>query len=152
MGNIKLWGPATWLFFHTLVECIKDEHYDTTYTTLFDFIKQISVLLPCQKCSQHAGAYLKNIRADQLQTREQFRLMLFQFHNHVNTNKKLPLFDAEQLEMYKHQRFHLVLDNFFAHYQSKRDMSQLNQSFRRKLLTSNLVQWFQNNSFKFHFN
>ena len=152
MGNIKLWGPSTWLLFHTLVECIKDEYYEELYPVFFNFIKQICALLPCQKCSLHASTYLKNIPVQSLRLREQFRMMLFHFHNNVNMNKKLPLFNEDQLDMYKHQHLHLVLNNFFTHYESKRDMSQLNQSFRRKLLSTTLVQWFRDNSFKFHFN
>lgn len=151
MGTLKTWGPATWLLFHTLIECIKDEHYDEVYPQLFDYIKQICTLLPCPVCSKHAITYLKKINVQDLKSREQFRMMMFHFHNNVNMNKKLVMFKEDQLDMYKHQRLYQVLDYFFLQYQTKRDMSQLNESFRRKLLVNHLIQWFQNNASKFIF-
>lgn len=144
-NSIKIWGPTVWKFMHTIVEKIHEDHFPNVYIILFQFMKQIGNLLPCPTCALHASAHLNKINVKNLNTKYQFKMMLFQFHNQVNTNKKLALFEEKDLEMYQHENLHQVTQNFINSFHTRYNMSQLNQSFHRRRLIKELVEWMQQN-------
>jgi hypothetical protein len=66
---------------------------------LFDIFKNVCACLPCQDCTNHAKQYLKTIRFQNIQTKEQFKSVLFAFHNAVNARTHKPHFT--NYDMYK---------------------------------------------------
>ena len=73
MSNNVYWGEPTWTFFHTLIEKIKDEDYDTEKEVLLKFIKNICSNLPCPDCKQHATNYMSKITIKHIATKEMFK-------------------------------------------------------------------------------
>ena len=82
-----VWGPPIWYFFHTIAHKIKESSYSFLKNDLFNHIILVCSNLPCPTCSKHASQYLESVESRKLQTKQDFKLMLFQFHNVVN--KKL---------------------------------------------------------------
>jgi ACT domain-containing protein len=149
MTSITVWGQIYWIFFHILAESIRDESFLNIKNQLFSFVKRICSLLPCPICSSHASAYLNKIDISTINTKYKFKLFIFHFHNHVNEHKKKTLFIEEDLVKYENQSLSRAIDIFIQHFSSKRDMTQLNQSFHRSRLIKELIFFFQNNSSQF---
>ena len=88
----KTWGTPTWIFFHTLAETISDDYYNKNKKQIIDIIKTICCNLPCRDCTEHAKKYLKRISYNSLATKQDFKMMLINFHNSVNQRKRRPIF------------------------------------------------------------
>ena len=80
------WSIPTWTFFHTLAELINNTFYINNTGTILNLIKKICSNLPCPECRAHASLYMNRIRIDNVKTKEDFRMMLFTFHNSVNSS------------------------------------------------------------------
>jgi len=88
--KIEIWGPATWNFFHTIAEKIKEEHFNIIGPQLFLIIRRICLNLPCPDCSQHANAFLNRVNFSKIHSKDEFKNMLCFFHNEVNKKKENP--------------------------------------------------------------
>ncbi len=92
------WGQITWIFLHTLSMKIQPEQYPTLRDSLFVLLISICKALPCPECSTHAMTYMKKKKAPE--TIEQYRLLLWDFHNVVNINTKKRPFSKDVLTKY----------------------------------------------------
>jgi len=81
------WGPPTWNFIHNLVDKINDEHFKKSIVHVWNMIIMLMQNLPCQHCSAHAYALLKNINVTTIKDKQILKELLFRFHNVIN--KKL---------------------------------------------------------------
>ena len=97
MVNKKIWGPTTWYFFHTLAEKIKEEHFNDEKENIKKIIKAFCLNLPCPDCVTHATLVMNSSQFKNIQTKEQLKLFLFNFHNHVNNRLRNPPFKYEDL-------------------------------------------------------
>lgn len=113
------WGAPTWTFLHTLVEQFKDSSFRTMRQDLFRIIFTICTNLPCPICSKHAHEYLSKININSIQTKQDMILMLFVFHNEVNTRKSVPTFPIDGLDKYKTGNYKAIANNFIAFFQEK---------------------------------
>lgn len=95
----KTWGTPTWYFFHSLAEQIKEDDFPTLKLELFNIFKEVCGCLPCYDCTNHANMFIKTIRFNNIKTKEDFKKMLFTFHNSVNTRTGKPTFT--NFDMYK---------------------------------------------------
>jgi len=86
------WGEPTWFLFHTLAHKIKDEFFHEKKMEILNTISLICANLPCPNCANHATEYMKNINFYAIQTKQDLKNMLFQFHNVVNQRKGVPVF------------------------------------------------------------
>lgn len=150
MTLISEWGPIIWKFFHTIVESIIEENYYKVNKELFNYIKSICNFLPCNQCSNHAKEYLKNIKDIHISTKENFIKMLFDFHNEVNKRNKKKLFKIEEIEIYKSYSLITCYNNFLKIFSKKGNISQLNQSFKRKIILQSFIFWLQGNKENFN--
>ena len=59
----NVWGNATWLFFHVLVENVRQENFEKLKPLIIDIIKDTCSHLPCPYCAEDAnyesGLYTK---------------------------------------------------------------------------------------------
>lgn len=145
MTLITDWGPIYWKFFHTIVESIIEENYNKVYKELFHYIKSICNFLPCYECSNHAKAYLKSVKYTHINTKANFKKMLFDFHNAVNKRNNKELFKITDIEIYKNYSLINCYNNFIKIFLKKNNLSQINQSFQRKLIYQRFVNWLQSN-------
>lgn len=119
--GIKLeWGEPIWTFFHTLAEKIKPEYYQSKSTELFAIIKLICGNLPCPICTEHASKYMDKINILSLKTKDDMKLMLFQFHNEVNKRKQYQQFPLSELDTkYVNAVTINVMNRFISSYSKK---------------------------------
>jgi hypothetical protein len=145
MPTPEEWGPATWTLFHTLAEKMKDEAYPVVGRGLFSLIFRICGLLPCPDCSRHAKDFLSKVNPASLKTREEFRNMLYLFHNMVNKRKGKPLYNSEGLPSYKDKNLVQVMNQFLRHYNNRGNMQMLTESFQRQFIVADLKKWVNGN-------
>ena len=93
------WGEITWIFLHTLTVKITEEQYTQSKKLLFNTVFTICKCLPCPECQEHATNYMKTKRIPD--TLDDFRRMVWAFHNVVNVNTKKRAYPIEILEIYK---------------------------------------------------
>ena len=142
------WGPAVWYFLHTLSVKIKEESFIIMRKELLEMVYMICINLPCPDCSQHAKIYLDKVNFNAIQTRDDFKKMLYNFHNSVNARKGYPLFEYEKLdEMYSKAILIPIFQNFFAHFQDRkyRSIKLLATDLHRNLMCNDLKKWFKKN-------
>jgi hypothetical protein len=145
MPPIELWGPATWTLFHVLAENVNEHIYPRIAGQLFDVIKRICTALPCPECAQDATQFLAKVKLHELKSKNDFKNLIYVFHNYVNAKKKKPLFKYINLEVYKRYNIVSVFNRFISFYHTKGNMRLLAESFQRQLIVKNVREWFSRN-------
>jgi len=145
MVQINIWGPPIWRFFHVLIEKIKEENFSTVHMELFNYIKRICSYLPCPECSQHANQFLSKISPNQISNKNDFKNMLYVFHNQVNKRKQKQLFPYFEMERYKQYNIIAVYNKFISVYNTKGNMKMLTESFQRQFIIRDFKNWLTKN-------
>lgn len=140
------WGRPTWIFFHTLVEKINEEHFHILNKQLCDFILQICVNLPCPICATHAHEYMKNVNFNNITTKQSLKRVMFDFHNEVNKRKNYNQFNINNLDN-TYSNVHLIraFNDFIRNYHMNGAIRYMVETGKRKQLVSNLSKWFKSN-------
>lgn len=141
MSPPEIWGPPIWTFFHTLAENINEDGFSNIKFSLFSYIKRICTYLPCPDCSHHASRFLAKININKISSKNDFKNMLYVFHNTVNKRKRKPFFNHQNLEKYKNYNVGNTFNNFVSVYHTKGNMNLIAESFQRKILLSELKTW-----------
>lgn len=137
----NVWGPSTWLFMHTLVAKIREEHFLIIGQKLIYILIQISNHLPCPECAQHAKQFWSKVKTVNIKTKEDLTNLIFVFHNVVNKRKGLPIFRHENLKYYETKNIIEVYNQFTKNFNTKGNMSLINESFHRNMMMSSLRTW-----------
>jgi hypothetical protein len=145
MSPPEVWGPPIWTLFHTLIEKLNEKYYNLIYPQLFNIIKQICKFLPCPECSNDATMFLSRIKIQALNTKSNFKNIMYLFHNYVNKKKRKPLFNFLNINIYKNKNLLLVIKNFINVYNTKGNMKLLTDSFQRQMIINNFRKWIVNN-------
>ena len=142
-----IWGPAIWFLLHTLAEKIISANFLTIRSELLTNIFSICTHLPCPVCSEHAKEYLGKINFNSIQTKDDLKLMLFQFHNVVNQRKGHPIFTIDELNTkYKQANTVKIIQNFMIHFKDKhRSPKLIADDLQRVRIAASLKEWFQKN-------
>ena len=84
---------------------------------------------------------------DNIQTKEQLKLMLYQFHNHVNTKKNYPLFPMNKLDStYQHANTTNIITNFFHHFSKTNYSGRMGtENFHRTRTVRDIKGWLNQN-------
>lgn len=143
MSPPEVWGPAVWRLFHTLIEKMNPELYPHVITSTFGMIVQICKVLPCPECSKDASSFLAKINLKDYKTKDEFKNMLYLFHNWVNAKKRKPLFNYAYMNIYSNFNLTFVIKDFIAKYNTKGNMKLLAESFQRGFVVKNLITWFK---------
>ena len=133
MPTPSVWGPVIWRFFHILIESIKEESFSAIGFQTFNMIKQICKTLPCPSCSQHATQFLSKINFKHIRIKNDFKNLIYVFHNVVNKNNSKPLFNVVDLNIYKNQNLIHAFNNFINVYHTKGNHKLIADSFARGL-------------------
>jgi hypothetical protein len=146
MPTIDQWGPATWIFFHTIAGKLKPNSFPIIGKQVLQLIIEISGNLPCPECAGHARAFFLKMNQRTIQTNQHLKNMLYTFHNIVNARLKKPIFNYERLDK-TYEKYHLihVYNNFVKNYHTKGNMQMLADSFQRQRILASLQQWFRRN-------
>lgn len=148
MTLIDEWGPIMWIFFHTIIESLKDDCNNKIINELYNHLKSICSVLPCPICSKHANEYFNHIKYKKVNTKTELKHIFFDFHNNVNKKKNKVQFKIQEIENYKNKSLLEIYKKFIVLFSKKRGIHQLNQSFQNKIILLNFVKWIKiNNSF-----
>jgi hypothetical protein len=141
------WGPPIWIFFHTLAEKINPDNFGEVFPPLFNFITRICRVLPCPDCSQHATIFLSKVNPSGVRDKNDFKNIMFIFHNIVNRRKNKPAFDINNVEStYKNSNVILAYNNFVSVFHTRGNMKLLAETFQRKLVLGDFRKWFLQNA------
>jgi hypothetical protein len=138
------WGEPTWFLLHTLSVKVKESEFKNIRIDLLNQIYAICTNLPCPDCANHAKNYLDNINFNTIQTKEDLKILLFNFHNNVNKKKGYPFFPYEQLdEKYSLAITNNIIRNFMVHFSDRnRSLKLLASDLHRSQLCALLKSWF----------
>jgi hypothetical protein len=141
------WGEPTWFLFHTLAEKVKEEYFHTIRYELLNTIVIICKNLPCPDCANHATEYMKKVDFNSIKTKQDLKLMLFQFHNVVNQKKQFPLFPIDELDTkYSNANLVNIIQLFMFHFQDKHhSIRMIANDLYRSRIAEQLKIWFNNN-------
>ena len=142
-GKIK-WGEPTWFLFHTLSVKIKDSEFGTIRMGLLNYMYAICINLPCPDCANHAKTYLDGVNFNNIQTKEQFKKLFYNFHNEVNKRKGYPFFPYDQIdEKYSKAITGNIIRNFMVHFSDRnRSLKLMPNDLYRQNLCKALKNWF----------
>ena len=145
MSPPEVWGPAVWTLFHTLTEKVHESSYTAVSHGLINMIIRICRFLPCPECSADASIFLAKTRFSDIKTKQQFKTLIYIFHNRVNVKKRRPLFKYSNLNIYNNARIINVANNFINKYHTKGNMKLIAESFQRQLIIKEFKSWFVGN-------
>ena len=146
MSPPEVWGPVIWTLFHTISEKINENAYPYVIHSMFTIICRICNFLPCPDCSRHATSFLAKINIRDYKTKNEFKNMIYLFHNSVNAKKRKPLFNYANMNKYTKLNLQIVINNFIANYNTKGNMKLLTESFQRTIVIKDFINWFKFNS------
>ena len=149
MSPPEAWGPPVWNFIHTLAEKINEKSFNTIKNSFFLIIKKICLHLPCPECSQHANYFLMKVNISKINSKSEFKHMLFIFHNTVNKRKRKPIFNYNIVEKYKFMTIPNTYNNFINVYNTKGNLNLIMESFRRSIVIKELHLWLKQNYMHF---
>ena len=146
------WGEPTWFLFHTLSVKIKESAFLRIRAELLNNIYAICINLPCPDCANHAKIYLDNVNFNAIQTKEDFKLLFYRFHNEVNRMKGYPAFSYEGFdEKYSLAITTNIIRNFMGHFSDRnRSIKLLATDLHRSRLCATLKEWFNANIHAFN--
>ena len=132
---------------HTLIEKIKEEHLSKIRLDILKNIYAICCNLPCPECSQHAKTYLNNLNFNAIRTKNDFKNMIYTFHNSVNIKKGKPLFNRNDLDSkYENNVLTTTFYNFLVKFKDKHASNRfIHEDLYRSKLSSSIVSWFKEN-------
>jgi hypothetical protein len=129
----EIWGSSVWNLFHTIAHKIKEDKFLFHKSNIIYIIENICNTLPCPDCSKDATAMLKKVDFAQINSKADFKLLMFNFHNAINTKLKKPLFDFNELDdKYSKANIDAIYNNLNIIYTSNSNIPQLmSSSFHR---------------------
>ncbi len=142
----KKWGPITWILFHSLAERIIEESFLSNREKIFGVITGIIQNLPCPECRYHATNYFKKININNYKTKDEFKLMLYNFHNAVNLRLGKETYSVSALEKYKLSKLIAIWKLFKLHYTQNNYSRLLSEQLTRKLLLGRIQPIIFNNT------
>ena len=132
--SIENWGNNIWYLFHTISYKIKEESFVTIKSDLIELIEIICKNLPCPDCSKDAINVISKINFNTINNKEDFKLLLFNFHNYINKKLKKKIFNYQDFDnKYKNANIQNLIINFNIIFNSKASNPQmLSNTFLRK--------------------
>jgi hypothetical protein len=137
------WGKPTWYFLHTLAEKISEDNFKEVRKDLLEIVYSICTNLPCPDCANHARTYLDGINYNNIETKQDLKMMLFVFHNTVNKRKGYTIFTLDELnQQYSMAITDNIIQYFLSYYLAKNPTPQMiaNDMFRRRIIL-NIQKW-----------
>jgi len=124
---------------------VKDGLFQEIRTQLLSTIFSICSNLPCPTCASHAKDYLTKINFLNIQTKEDLKMVLFNFHNELNQRKGYPtITKMEHDNLYLRSDPVVVIQNFIVAFNRKnKNIRLLSDDLTRQHITESLKEWFK---------
>lgn len=147
MGSL-IWGTYTWYLFHAMAEKINIKYFDEEKENIINHIKSICSVLPCPKCVNHAKICLKYI--DNVKTKDELRIFLYDFHNKVNKRRSIHDFDILKLKVYEKLDFSTTIPTWTKHFKVHSNVPTLmNNTIFRNTIIKKFINYIYANLHKF---
>ena len=143
------WGPSTWIFMHTLAAKITESSFPLIGQNIISILIQISNNLPCPECAQHAKHFWSKVKIANITNKTDLINLLFVFHNMVNKRKHIKAFKYENLKYYENKNLIETYNTFSQNFNTRGNMSLINESFRRNMMLTSLRKWIMLNIIHF---
>ena len=110
---------------------------------LFKNIKQICRFLPCPECSQDATIMLNQIDINKIKSKQDFKDLLFVFHNMVNKkkHKRMLVSYTEIQSKYATQDLSNVFTTFLIAYNTTGNFKLMAEEGQRKMIRASFGKW-----------
>lgn len=145
-GKKIKWGEPFWILFHVLAEKIKESEFPRLREGLLNLVLTICSNLPCPECTNHAIQYLNGINFNTIRTKNDFKDMMYNFHNSVNVRKEYPIFPREGLEKYSRGNVIPIIENFMLHFLvNHKNFHLLADDIQRRRISQGVKKWFIEN-------
>lgn len=145
-GKKMKWGEPFWILFHVLAEKIKESEFPRLRESLLNLVYTICSNLPCPDCTNHAVQYLNGINFNTIRTKEDFKMMMYNFHNAVNRRKDYPIFPKEGLEKYSRGNVIPIIENFMQYFLiNHKNFHLLADDIQRRRVSDGVRKWFKEN-------
>jgi hypothetical protein len=140
------WGEPVWLLLHTLSEKVKPDSFSEIRQGFLNIIYIICTNLPCPDCSAHAKTYLDGNNFMSIQSKEQLKQFMFDFHNSVNIRKGFTIFKYQDLQKYSTAITINIIYNFMNSYNVKNHSIHMisNDVYRNRMIET-IKTWFNQN-------
>ena len=143
--DIKTWGNNIWYLFHGLIQKLDDSQYDIWKNDFIYIFTTISSNLPCPECSNDANNIIKKTNFKNINSKEDLKKFIFNFHNYVNKKLKKTEFKYEELTIYDNINIDNVINNFILIFKLNANIPQLmSQSFHRQNTLPSIIVKFNN--------
>jgi hypothetical protein len=109
--SIEIWGPNIWGLFHGLSCKIKEDKFMLHKERLIYVLKNVCATLPCPECSKDATLLLKTVNFNTINSKEEFKLFLFNFHNTINKKLNKPLYEYCNIIKYNNVNINALYNN-----------------------------------------
>ena len=102
-GHPETWGPAFWFSMHNGASSYPKKASPIWRERMKSFIQGIPVMVPCEKCADHACAYIEKRKDDLdevVKNNENLFVFFVEFHNFVNSRlgkSQMSLEDARKM-------------------------------------------------------
>ena len=80
----RVWGPAGWLFLHSVAQNYPWKPTDEQKKNYLNFFTVIGKVLPCRYCRESYVEYIKNLNISTMESRLTLTKWLYDIHNKVN--------------------------------------------------------------------
>lgn len=142
-----IWGEPTWFLLHTLAEKVLDDRFSEVRIGLLNTIYLICTNLPCPDCASHAKMYLDSVHFLNIQTKDQLKMCLFNFHNSVNARKGYTIFTVDELnDKYSVSITVEIIYNFFKFFSPRnRSIRMISNDLFRNRMINNIKTWINAN-------
>ena len=144
--SVSYWGPSTWVFMHTLAAKVKESDFPVIGPSLILLMIQISNNLPCPECAQHAKEFWSKVKTANIKSKTDLINLLYVFHNMVNKRKTYQPFRSENLGYYNTKNIIDTYNIFAKNFNTKGNMSLINESFHRNRMLASLRTWLMANA------
>ena len=145
MSNTKKrWSVPTWMLFHGMAEKIDERFFKNNKEEVLNIIKMICDNLPCPYCRVNASKYIKKTMIN-VNTKEDLKIFLYTFHNHVNKKLKKKHFEKSILNKYKNinmlTAYKWFNNKFYGEYVVSHDFNK----WRRNIVKEKVKHFFGSN-------
>jgi hypothetical protein len=122
MADPNKWGSLVWKILHIQSEYLGKQTIQMLKNDerilINKFLKQISYILPCSTCKKHYNDYYMNNNSNNIEYKDINTFLInyfYNLHNSVNERNNKPLFNKEDLIIYKQhtkQEYSILLKEF----------------------------------------
>ena len=141
----EIWGNNIWYLFHGIARKINEKKFKENKEDIIFIFKNICNTLPCPECSKDAIIALNKVNFNLINNKDDFELLIFNFHNSVNkrTGKKdVPLdFIVQYKDVNMLKAWIFFEQNFFSYYKVNRSFN----SWQRNSAQEELKKFFKEN-------